>query len=133
MNMIELKSTMAKCLILGGNMIISYPVVMMDNSGEIKALWFNFLLDENKNDLIILIKTIFIMGYDMELKKINVNIEIKTNNTECDEPPLDEQEYLSLLEKQFTNYNKDEMVKLLSQVEIKPLLIAYETAINYVT
>ncbi len=133
MNVIELKSTMAKCLILGGNMIISYPVVMMDNSGEIKALWFNFLLDENKNDLIILIKTIFIMGYDMELKKINVNIEIKTNNTECDEPPLDEQEYLSLLEKQFTNYNKDEMMKLLSQVEIKPLLIAYETAINYVT
>lgn len=133
MNMIELKSIMAKCLILGGNMIISYPVVMMDNSGEIKALWFNFLLDENKNDLIILIKTIFIMGYDMELKKINVNIEIKTNNTECDEPPLDEQEYLSLLEKQFTNYNKYEMMKLLSQVEIKPLLIAYETAINYVT
>ncbi len=133
MNMIELKSIMAKCLILDGNMIISYPVVMMDNSGEIKALWFNFLLDENKNDLIILIKTIFIMGYDMELKKINVNIEIKTNNTECDEPPLDEQEYLSLLEKQFTNYNKDEMMKLLSQVEIKPLLIAYETAINYVT
>lgn len=69
MNMIELKSIMAKCLILDGNMIISYPVVMMDNSGEIKALWFNFLLDENKNDLIILIKTIFIMGYDMELKK----------------------------------------------------------------
>lgn len=52
---------------------------------------------------------------------------------EYDEPPLDEQEYLSLLEKQFTNYNKDEMMKLLSQVEIKPLLIAYETAINYVT
>lgn len=120
---------------LGGTMRPSFPIAILDRNGEIKALWFNFLLnqaDEADDELTICIDTIFVMSNEMELEKTKVDIKLKIKVTECDEPPLDRQKYWLLLEKQFSNYNKDEMMKLLSQVEVEPLLVAYETAINYV-
>lgn len=133
MNRIDLASAIDKYRPLGGPMLPSFPVAILDNNGEIKALWFNFWIDQFDDVLHICIDTIFVMDNNTKIKKMNADIKLKIKVTEYYEPPLSKQKYFSLLEKQFTNYNKDEMMKLLSQTEIKPLLIAYETAINYVT
>lgn len=104
----------------------SLPIAYLNNDGEVKALWFNYYLDQTDNELIIFIKSIFIMGENMELEEVKTNIQQKTKITEFDEPSLNRQEYLSSLVSQFTCYNRDEMNKLLEQAEMQPLLIAYK-------
>lgn len=104
----------------------SLPIAYLNNDGEVKALWFNYYLDQTDNELVIFIKSIFIMGENMELEEVKTNIQQKTKITEFDEPSLNRQEYLSSLVSQFISYNRDEMNKLLEQAEMQPLLIAYK-------
>lgn len=105
----------------------SLPIVYLNNNGEVKALWFNYYLDQIDDELTISIKSIFTMGEDMELEEVKTNIQQNSKITEFDEPTLNRKEYFSSLASQFNCYNCDEMNKLLEHAEMQPLLIAYKT------
>lgn len=131
MNVIELNSIIEQYRPLEA--LSSLPIAFLGNREDLKALWFNYYLDQNEDELVISIKSIFIVNKDMEIDEMTTDMQLKTKIAEFKEPSLSRQEYLLLLENQFVSFDFNEMNKLLQQAEMQPLLIAYNAVIDYIT
>lgn len=113
-------------------MLSSFPIAIKIHN-TINALWFNYYLEQNDDELIISIRSIFTMYDELDLCEKKVNIQIKSKTTAITEPVLDKKEYLSLLEHQFIHFDENTMHELLMKVEIQPLLTAYDEATKMVS
>ena len=110
----------------------SLPIAYSDSDGEVKAIWFNYYLDQNDDEIIISIDSIFIVDGNMKIKESKVDLLIKSKLDAFDEPELERHEFLELLESQFINYNYEKMYELLKQAEMQPLLVAYKTVMEFI-
>lgn len=109
----------------------SLPFAIMGKDNQIKATWFNYYLDQENIDLKITIDTIFTMTDDFNVTEDKANVILDQKVESFDEPEIDEWEYASLLERQFKNFQAEEMLNLISKAEMQPLMVAYEFVFNY--
>ena len=106
----------------------SLPFLLCGEAG-ISAHWFNFFVEEGES-VSILVTKLFSTSDMVEVSSRALHCSIAIDACQCEEPSMSEAVYLKALEDLSGQFNHDEMMSLLGQTVIAPLMLVYQTVID---
>ena len=108
--------------------IDSLPFVISDDG---KVAGFNYFLVELETEVEIHVRDIFVVDSNDNIEKFRTHIVHTVEIKEYDEPEIEEEEYLSLLEEQLLNFSYDRILKLITRVEFATMWSVYQSVIKH--
>lgn len=107
----------------------SLPFVILNN-GEKTICWFNYFLDQEKDNFSITISSIFTLANDESVFEHKLRDTIQAKIKEVEEPPMEEDEYYAKFENVYAEFSNESMENLLRNAESSLILPAYERVVQ---